>query len=172
MISLSPVPRGLAEIIDVYGNPDQNGDFILDPEWFRENIVKVTAPYPMRLSWRPETVIHEIQCHKSVAGSLLDALTEIRDYKGEAYLYDKHYDYWGGCFNFRQMRGYPALSVHSWGAAVDICPQIGRYGYVNDALAFPPIIVRAFEARGWSWGGRWRAPWVPDAMHFQAVFGY
>jgi hypothetical protein len=172
MTSLSPVPRGLAEIRAAYGDPDADGDLTLDPLFPIERLVIVPAPYPMRVAWKPDRVVKNIQCNGEVADSLVEALTEIRDYKGEAYLYDNHFDYWGGCFCFRKMVGYDALSVHSWGCAVDICPQIGRFGNLNDALEFPTFIVSAFEARGWVWGGRWRAPWNPDAMHFQACRGY
>lgn len=172
MISLSPVPRGIEQIRVTYGDPDADRNVTLDPEWFRANITTVEPPYPMRVSWNPDTVVNRIQCHKAVALSLLDALKAIRDFKGEAYLYDHHYDYWGGCFNFRQMRGYPALSVHSWGCAVDVCPQLGRFGNLDDALTYPEFITMAFEVRGWRWGGRWRAPYSPDGMHFQACSGY
>jgi hypothetical protein len=30
----------------------------------------------------------------------------------------------------------------------------------------PPEVVRAFEAEGWVWGGRFR---TPDCMHFQVA---
>ncbi len=172
MISLTTVPRGLDEIVATYGNPDANGDLVLDPEFVRDQLVVVDAPYPLRVAWRPEREVTRIQCHRLVAPSLVDALTEIRDYQGVEYLRDNRLDYWGGCFCFRKMVGYDALSVHSWGGSVDICPQIGRFGNLHDAETFPAFIAAAFEARGWSWGGRWRDPWKPDAMHMQACRGY
>lgn len=58
----------------------------------------------------------------------------------------------GGCYAFRANRRNRArLSTHCWGAAIDldVCdnPQ-GREPRVH------PAVIRAFEDRGFIWGGR------------------
>jgi hypothetical protein len=61
------------------------------------------------------------------------------------------------------------LSVHSWGAAVDI-------NWSKNPLSkklitdLPPEFVQVFRNSGWQWGGDWISK--KDAMHFQFVTGY
>ena len=73
-----------------------------------------------------------------------------------------------GCFAPRAKRGNPdSLSLHSYGIAVDINADANpmRAPMVRD---IPEAWVQAFEATGWTWGGRWR---TPDPMHFQYARG-
>jgi hypothetical protein len=73
-----------------------------------------------------------------------------------------------GCFAPRGKRGNPSsLSLHSYGLAVDINSDTNpmRAPIVRD---IPDAWVAAFEAVGWTWGGRWR---MPDPMHFQWASG-
>lgn len=73
-----------------------------------------------------------------------------------------------GCFAPRAKRGQPdSLSLHSYGIAVDINADANpmRAPMVRD---IPDGWVAAFEALGWTWGGRWR---TPDPMHFQFAKG-
>lgn len=78
-------------------------------------------------------------------------------------------------FNYRKVEGTRRLSNHASGRAIDINPMqnphIGhdRTGAVYDreapgTLAKGSAAVRAFEKRGWTWGGKWRRP---DHMHFE-----
>jgi len=83
------------------------------------------------------------------------------------YLQENDWDRWGGCFNFRLKRGSNELSTHAWGIAVDINPHIAPFG--GDPDKQPYFIVKAFERRGFEWGGRWS---YPDGQHFQACHGY
>ncbi len=86
-----------------------------------------------------------------------------------------------GGFNWREIKGTPVASYHSWGLAVDILPKrMGRlstfwnWERVNNPdwavlpLArrwHPPAeVVEAFEAEGFVWGGKWEL-W--DTMHFE-----
>jgi hypothetical protein len=151
--------------LDRYGNPDANGDGILDPDWFRENIVVFEAPFPMVLSWRPKDMTRHFQAHRLAGGRIVSALSRIAAAHGLPYLRDHKLDRWGGCFNFRLIRGGDELSVHAWGAAVDWCPDIGRMGSAEDAATYPRFIVEAFEAEGFYWGGNWKVR--PDPMHFE-----
>jgi hypothetical protein len=150
--------------LDKYGNPDANGDGILDPQWFKENITIFEFPFPLVLSWRPSEQTRRFQAHRLAGARIVSAYSRIGAHKGIPYLREQKLDRWGGCFNFRLVRGGTELSVHAWGAAVDHCPDLGRMGSAEDAATYPRFIVEAFEAEGFVWGGNWKRP---DAMHFE-----
>ena len=170
MVVLSPIPHGKKEIHAVYGNPDINGDGILDRKWFADNIIVFNMPFPMRLSWRPDQLTQKFQCHRLIGDAVIDALAEIGLAHGGAYLDNHGYNHWGGCFNFRFAKGNPdALSTHSWGIAVDLNPHLGPYGVLDHKQ--PAFIVEAFKKRGFLAGADWKMPHT-DAMHFQAATGW
>lgn len=82
-------------------------------------------------------------------------------------------------FNYRRKVGKPALSFHATGRAIDINPV--QNPYIKGDLVLPPdaryqpekpgtllengAVVRAFESRGWVWGGRWQK--IRDFHHFE-----
>lgn len=77
-----------------------------------------------------------------------------------------------GTFNWRPIAGAATLSVHSFGAAIDINTDFadywrwagkakGAHGYRN---RYPLKIVEIFEKHGFIWGGRW---YHFDTMHFE-----
>lgn len=92
-------------------------------------------------------------------------------------------------FNCRNMVGGSELSVHSFGRAIDINPVQNPYETCSGLVlppnalpysrknALPPQgpgviepdgpVVRAFESRGWTWGGRWQEPL--DSHHFEKL---
>lgn len=153
-----------AAFLEKYGNPDKDGDGILDPAWFAENIRIFTLPFPMVLSWQPQTTIIRFQAHKLAGENIQAALRAMIDKYDIDYLRQGKLDRWGGCFNFRLIRGGSELSMHSWGTAVDINPDRGRLGNAEDAVSYPGFIIDAFTAQGFAWGGIWTRP---DAQHFQ-----
>ncbi|WP_457606527.1 M15 family metallopeptidase [Nitratifractor sp.] len=75
----------------------------------------------------------------------------------------------GGTFKWRKIAGTNRLSVHSFGAAIDINVKHsaywrwnkGAYRYRNQ---IPHEIVRIFEKHGFIWGGKW---FHYDTMHFE-----
>ncbi|MDW5313440.1 M15 family metallopeptidase [Rhizobium sp. PL01] len=78
-----------------------------------------------------------------------------------------------GTFNWRKVSGAPNMSVHSFGAAIDINTQYADYwvwsggkpGRVTQYRnKYPMKIVDAFERHGFIWGGRW---YHYDTMHFE-----
>lgn len=142
------------ELRAFYGNP---GD----------GLVRLACPYPMVLAWEPNTKIKSFMCHEKVHDSLLVCLQKIsRRYKTQQAIEQARMHLFGGCFNERNRRGGRTLSVHSWGAAIDLDPWRNERGkpYKKDAGMIPMAVVDIFEEAGWTWGGRFS---VPDAMHFQ-----
>ena len=75
----------------------------------------------------------------------------------------------GGTFKWRYIAGTHRLSVHSFGAAIDINVRYsaywrwskGGYRYQNK---IPLQIVKIFEKHGFIWGGKW---YHYDTMHFE-----
>jgi peptidoglycan LD-endopeptidase CwlK len=79
----------------------------------------------------------------------------------------------GGGFVWRVIAGTTQLSVHSFGAAVDISTDFSDYWRWTKAVNGGPIpfknripleIVKIFEQHGFIWGGRW---YHYDTMHFE-----
>jgi hypothetical protein len=155
-------------LLETYGNPDANHDGVLDLDWAHNCLKVFPLPFPMHLSWDVTTVITRFQAHVLAGDRIISALAAMRDANGVDYLQVHKLDYWGGCFNFRPMREGTALSMHSWGVAVDINPQIGRFHNLDDKVSYPQFIVDAFEKSGFEWGGHWAAANV-DPMHFQLI---
>lgn len=78
-----------------------------------------------------------------------------------------------GTFNWRNIAGTKRLSVHSFGAAIDINTKYtdywrwsgGKPGRVpRYRNKIPLAIVEVFERHGFIWGGRW---YHFDTMHFE-----
>jgi hypothetical protein len=80
-------------------------------------------------------------------------------------------------FNCRDATGSSRWSEHAYGLAIDINPIENPYVYANGTTTHPASdryldrsnvrpgmavadgpLVRAFDAIGWGWGGRWRRP--------------
>jgi hypothetical protein len=78
-----------------------------------------------------------------------------------------------GVFNFRKVAGQKNLSVHSFGAAIDLNTKFADYWVWSSGKPgnvpvyknkFPMEIVDIFEKHGFIWGGRW---YHYDTMHFE-----
>ncbi len=99
-----------------------------------------------------------------------DALKGVyRDLKTLPPSYRKYLYPIGGTFKWRYIAGTKRLSVHSFGAAIDINVKYsaywrwskGAYRYRNQ---IPKEIVEIFERHGFIWGGKW---YHYDTMHFE-----
>ena len=162
VIKLNALPRGLEEMLQVYGDPDRNGDGRPDPDWWEKNMELCDLPFALRTSWDGRAV-HRQWVHRFVAPSLLDALQEIGDTVPPSYLRLCDCDRLGGVFNLRPKRRGGGLSTHSWGIAIDLNPALAPLGGPSHQ---PQFIIDAFRRRGWVWLGD------ADGMHFQACAGY
>ncbi len=74
----------------------------------------------------------------------------------------------GGTFKWRKIAGTNRLSVHSFGAAIDINVKYSAYWRWSKGMKYqnqiPIPIVKIFEKHGFIWGGKWRHF---DTMHFE-----
>jgi hypothetical protein len=77
-----------------------------------------------------------------------------------------------GIYNCRPIAETSRLSVHAFGAAVDISAKYGDYwlwskrpdGTIVWRNRIPQKIVEIFERHGFIWGGRW---YHFDSLHFE-----
>lgn len=101
------------EVIKKYGKPSENGEYL----------VIVESPYPMRIAWDTDTTVRKIRCHKLIADKLKAVLDEILIEYGYEKIKELGIDLYGGCFNYRKMRGGSSWSKHAWGIAIDLDPD-------------------------------------------------
>jgi hypothetical protein len=98
------------QIIQKYGQPGP------------EDLVTITLPYPMRIAWDLAHSTIKMQCYRIVAPKFLAVFNEILATYGLAEIKRLGIDLYGGCYNFRKMRGGSEWSKHSWGTALDLDP--------------------------------------------------
>lgn len=156
-------PHGLAEIYAAYGDPKYRPPGQVDAAWESENMVTV-RDLPL---WRiPKRV------HRLAADPLRRALARCEAIGGYTLVSL-------GTFAPRAQRGSNGflLSTHTWGIAVDLNADTNPLVapcYEDDPrrsqFDLPPTWVAAFEAEGWTWGGRFKHRF--DPMHFQLASGY
>ena len=101
-----------AEAIKIFGKPNQQGGYL----------TTIQLPYPMRLAWDKKTTVKTMRCHKLVANDFINVFKDILDTYGIERIQSLGIDLFGGCFNFRAMRGGSDYSRHSWGIAIDLDP--------------------------------------------------
>ena len=168
LTSIAPLgtPSGLNEF---YGNPkfqtSAGGVIRVDPVWAENNLVFIRPPYKMEWSWGGKC--EKIRVHKKVAKSLLEILSAISNEYTEAELRSFQLNECGGAFHPRPIRGsMKTMSIHSWGAAIDLAPEINGLGVPWNPKRgmMPEKVIKLFEAHGWTSGARWARG---DAMHFQ-----
>jgi hypothetical protein len=102
-----------AQAFKSYGIPSKSPDYL----------VTINLPYKMRLSWDKNVTVDKITCHKLVAKNLTAIFNDILAHYGYEKIVELGIDLYGGCFNFRKMRGGNDYSRHSWGIAIDLDPE-------------------------------------------------
>lgn len=106
--------KNTSQYILKFGLPNQNGTGYL---------TMIDLPYPMRIAWDKKTSVKRMSCHKDIAEPLKKVFADILSYYGLDQIQKLGIDLFGGCFNFRQMRGGSNYSVHAWGLAIDLDPE-------------------------------------------------
>lgn len=100
-----------AQVFERYGQP---GD--------EDNFVTIDLPYPMRIAWDLKVSIRKMRCHKKVANHFLAVFNDLLAHYGYDEIKRLGIDLYGGCYNFRKMRGGKSWSRHSWAIAIDLDP--------------------------------------------------
>jgi hypothetical protein len=128
------------------------------------NLVTVDFPFPTFYGGK---MVRKFRCHKKVADSLLRILTNINSkYSKNRQIMEEAEDF-GGVYNFRNKRGGASLSVHAWGAAIDLDADDNTFRDSWPMKADMPLeVIEEFAREGWLSAG---AFWGYDAMHFQAT---
>lgn len=158
----SPPTDKTSVLNSFYGTPSKN----------YPHLTVIRVPYEMVLSWDQSKNVTKISCHKKAAESLLWVLSQIQKTFGQEGILEHGLHLYGGCYNYRRMRGGSNWSRHAYGAAIDINPdenglrtpwradKVGQKGYGT----MPVKAIEIFEKAGWKSGGR---AWSRDSMHFQ-----
>ncbi len=148
-----------ADIIALYGQPGNTSNFM-----------RIKLPYPMRIAWDLGHTVTSILVHKKEAERILAIFSELLETYGLAKLQALGIDIFGGCYNFRKMRGGDDWSVHSWAIAIDLHPDKNRLEWKADLALFAKPeykpMIHIFEKYGWHSLGKEKNY---DYMHFQAV---
>jgi hypothetical protein len=158
-------PDGFDEIVARYGDIRAfiRADGTILPDWERQVLGMVTLPGSIPLSWDKGKLVSRFRCHTALVEPFGAAFRAIR----EAGLWAELREF-GGCYAFRTQRGSAShISLHAWGAAVDLNPSTNKLGQEDGDMH--PGIIQCFEANGFFWGGRFGRP---DPMHFQGATGY
>lgn len=130
----------------------------------------VNLAYPMRVAWDKSQIIRRFRCHEKVAGTFERVFSRALDAYGLAEIQRLGLDLFGGCYNFRPMRGGNNWSMHSWGIAVDLDPERNQLKWGRDKAVFakPEYVPfwKIIEDEGLVSLGRVKNF---DWMHFQAA---
>ena len=147
------------ELIKKYGVPNKTGAGYL---------VQIDLPYPMYLNWATSTYVNKISCHKLIAEKLKNVFKDILEHYGLDKIKELQLDDFGGCFNYRLMRGGTELSVHSWGLAIDLDPDRNMLKETSKTARFArpeyKAMIDIFYKHGFISLGREKNY---DYMHFQ-----
>jgi peptidoglycan hydrolase-like protein with peptidoglycan-binding domain len=127
-----------------------------------------SLPFAFRLAWDLDTRIWTFRCHEKVAAPMTRIFGNAAEHYGEDRFRELRLDRWGGCYNFRPMRGGNATSMHAWGIAVDLDPERNQLRWGADRAAFAGaeyepfwqiVMAEGGVPAGYAWGKDW--------MHFQ-----
>lgn len=152
------------QVVEAFGDPRPfiGPDGIVTRFWPHKILRVAKLPAPIPLSWDRGVRVVRFQCHHRLVERFEAAFRRVY-YSPEAW---SSIDDFGGCYEFRAVRGARrSLSRHSWGIAVDLDVADNPMGGEGD---MNPLVVEAFEAEGFAWGGRFSGRRV-DPMHFEFV---
>ena len=157
----------------VYGDPRGKDKTKMSAAWEARNIVRIQPPFQMTYAGAPIT--RGIRVHKVCAPALLRVFNRLYGSAGKK---QATLDHWGvtifgGVVMYRLMRGGNQLSIHSYGAAIDLDPaRNGLYDQTPRFAQFPQVLD-AVAAEGASWGADWNGDGSSaderraDGMHWQ-----
>lgn len=118
-----------AQATKKYGIPSKNPSYL----------TTLILPYPMRLAWDKNVKVNKIQCHKLIHDNLQNVFKDILAHYSYNKIVELGIDLFGGCFNFRTMRGGTEVSRHSWGIAIDLDPERNQLKETSATARFARI---------------------------------
>lgn len=165
-----PVPDGFDAIVATFGDPRP----LLEPDgtmsdtnravWERQTLARGHLPFRIPIDpANPEAgTAGAFAAHRRLTG-VFEAVFQELDRLGLRGAITS----WGGIYNFRSIRGVQRLSLHAFGAAVDLNAETNALGTPGD---MDPRVIEVFRHFGFFWGGDFHGR--PDPMHFQYATGY
>lgn len=129
---------------------------------------KVDLPIPFRIAWNKRQKIRRFSCHELVAVPMTAIFENAVRHYGEKEYRRLELDLFGGCYNYRKMRGGRSLSMHAYGIATDLNPEKNQLRWGADRAQFAQPEYQPFwkivmdqggVPAGYAWGKDW--------MHFQ-----
>jgi hypothetical protein len=158
-----------ADLLRIFGKFELGADGHPTHRWEQMFLTYIGTPWPMVLAWDKSVTVTRIRCHNEVAKSLTKILESLWNLHGKdvSRIQASGLHLYGGCYGYRASRGAEGLSMHAYGAAIDLNPERNALGTKPDKCAMPDEVVDVFKAQGWTWGGDWKAR--PDPMHFEAT---
>ena len=129
-------------------------------------LTTIDLPYTMYYDKQP---VKRMRCHKKVAKAFLNVFNDLLAHYGEDKLNKLGITTYGGCFNYRLMRGSKTkLSAHSWGTAIDLDANRNTLKETSATARFArpeyKAMIDIFEKHGFASLGRLKNY---DWMHFQ-----
>jgi len=147
------------EMVEKYGKPNQSGTYL----------VSASIPFPLIIAWDKTQKVSRIRCHILEVEAVKDIFQNIFDEYGIEKINALGINLFGGCFNYRQMRGGTSWSRHSWGTAIDLDPNRNQLHETKKTARFArpeyKTMIDIFEDHGWGSLGRLKNY---DWMHFEA----
>lgn len=147
-------PKGEAEILAFYGDPS----LYADPDMYWKDHGLFAFVNAQAYSHIPTLRSHSgFWCHRKLKPLFEEIFQEIvtLGLAHEITSFD-------GVYNHRPIRGGTRLSMHAFGAAIDLCAK--KYPLGSDKR-MNPVVVECFTRRGFAYGGDFKGR--KDPMHFQ-----
>jgi hypothetical protein len=148
----------IQEMVEKYGKPNQAGTYL----------AYANVPFPLVIAWDTSVTVKRIRCHKLEVANVEDIFFSILDAYGLDKIKALGIDLFGGCFNYRAIRGGSSWSRHAWGTAIDLDPQRNQMNETKKTARFArkeyKDMIDIFEDHGWLSLGRLKNY---DWMHFE-----
>ncbi len=115
------------QLIAKYGQPNVTG---------KGYLTIINLPYPMRLAWDLDHKVTRMSCHKDVAQDFLNVFNDLLSHYGYDQIVKLGIDLFGGCFNYRRMRGGTSWSTHAFAIAIDLDPARNKLNETSKTARF------------------------------------
>lgn len=136
------------ELAAFFGRIELNAEGKPTEVWQNTFLTQINTPFPMRSAAMPDCIVKKITCHREVAASLQRVLGAIWSHYGQDLetVQMAEMDLLGNCYVWRNIGGSHRLSMHAYGAAIELGPIRTRHN--GEAVAPVDMI---FESEGWTW---------------------